>query len=234
MEGGIPKFRVKRSDDVLSLIPEDGTPIRFKQLKEKCEANNISYRIMLKELKRLEDMGMILKEGVVAKRGEKGGAGTQYRLRELKYSLPREDPVGALEASIRASKFFVERMKFFGKTEYEQEMEAARNLNYALDMVKLSIIEALFYYDNSGVTRLHALRGETEQNEQQEKELESDLKDKIFPLIMRLKELIVVSEACGERARAIMQELTKEAWFKYEKKWDEILTIYDHPDFPFK
>jgi hypothetical protein len=43
-----------------------------------------------------------------------------------------------------------------------------------------------------------------------------------------------VSEACGERARAIMQELTKEAWFKYEKKWDEILTIYDHPDFPFK
>jgi hypothetical protein len=246
MQGGIPKFSVMRSDDVLRLMPDDGTPIRFKDLKAKCKDSKISYRIMLKELKRLEDTGMILREAVVAKRGERG-VGTQYKLRDIAYSTGFNDPIGALTATIRDSKSFLKRMELFGKNQYEIQMEAARNLNYALDLLKLSILEELYYCELYNI----------DNKELADKEFNSALKDKIFPLIMRLRELVgsqgtgnfdnlpptegeriramaVIDAACGERAMAIMDELTKEAWFKYGRKWDEINTMSDHPDYPFK
>lgn len=60
---------------VLDLIPENGKSIRFNELQGKCKEHSISYRILLKELKRLEAAGTIIKEFVKAERG----AGTSYR-----------------------------------------------------------------------------------------------------------------------------------------------------------
>lgn len=69
---------------VLDLIPEDGTCIRFKELKKKCREHVITHRILLRDLKRLEDTGTVVKEAVKTERG----AGTCYRRTVFFHSLP--------------------------------------------------------------------------------------------------------------------------------------------------
>lgn len=75
VKGGRFPEKAKRSVEVADLIPEDGTCIRFNELKNECTKHGISHRILLKDLKRLQEAGTIIKEAVKAERG----AGTCYK-----------------------------------------------------------------------------------------------------------------------------------------------------------
>ncbi len=204
MKGGIPKFNVTRHSNLLGLIPEDGTPIRFKDLKVKCKDHKISYRVLLEELQRMEDRGMIIKEAVIAKRG----AGTQYKRYENAPSEYSEDPIAVLSFTINRSRLFNDLIKRQGKDKDEQEMAASRNLNFALDLLKFSIINELAEYVDAP------------DKEQAKKSLNSVLKDNIFPLIERMNEFVILPEACGEKARRVMKRLTEEAWTRYKRTWE--------------
>lgn len=179
MNGRPQKFlNIKYNFKVADLIPEDGTGIRFKELKAKCKEYDISHRILLKELKRLEEAGTITKEAVKADRG----AGTCYRR-----------TTGAIIAFSKTVEEAVK--KIMSSSEEQQELVAAMYLHSNLCMIVELIYDELLVHakDND---KKHAKR-----------RLGSSLRDFILPMIIdHITHLSDLPAASNKYAEAAFKE----------------------------
>lgn len=172
---------------VFALIPEDGTPIRFKDIHKKCSALGITYRILRQELIHLQEAGTIIKEKAKSRRG----AGTQYR-RNVSLHVPE------LPGYNRIFSNLITRMKaLVDKTDTEEEKGAiaSRGLLSVLWTLNLTIWDELQIYTT------------TPDKEQAERRLDSVLSDFISPMIKRTAELASLPGACDMRAALAMDQL---------------------------
>lgn len=177
MNGRPPKsIKVNRAVRFIDLIPEDGTCIRFNELQDRCKQHGISYRILLKELERLEKAGTVVKEAVIAKRG----AGTCYRRTVFPRMLDKTEPSFIFSDYISHAVEYVKSIQ----DEQELEKEASRLLNNLLADIALTIHDELIQH------------AQTDDKEQAEKHLNSVLADIVVPMIKetsRLSDLPVAS-----------------------------------------
>ncbi len=158
MNGRPDKYiNIRHSVTVADLIPESGTCIRFKELEARCKEHGISHRILLKELKRLEGAGTIIKDAVKADRG----AGTCYK-RSLKLQIPFYKDVENAVKEVRSSE------------EEQRELIAAIYLKGFLTLIETVVYNELLE---------HARKNN---KEIAERRLDSALNDFVLPMIKQI------------------------------------------------
>ncbi len=153
---------------VYKLIPVDGTPIRHKDLMNKCVPEEMYYQTMQNALKHLEETGYIIKETVKSTKG----AGTQYR-RFTKFSwkgVPFPHDVKSFSEMLKQ----LNSRALSEQSEYYQAKYGTLNIYHAFDAIFTGIIfpALIEYADNPD-------------KEQAEKRLNIVLKDAIVPLLIQ-------------------------------------------------
>lgn len=181
---------------VLDLIPEDGTCIRFKELKKRCREHGITHRILLRDLKRLEDTGTVVKEAVKTERG----AGTCYRRTVFLHLSP------FIPGDIQTFTDFISVLKDHVES-CKKESCAAKAVHNALYVLFLTVYDELVEYTRNPDKELA------------EKRLSSVLKDFILPMVMKTTELAALPGACSELAQVALDC----AHAKSLKDWDKII-----------
>ncbi len=189
---------------VLDLIPENGKAIRFKDIDAIRKEHEISYRELIKELKRLEDAGEIVKEAVKAERG----AGTQYRRTVFFHASP------TLPGDIHTFSDFISDLKAYVES-CNKESCAAKAVHNALYILFLSVYDELVEYI------------ENPNKEQAGKRLNSVLKDFILPMVTKTTELAALPGACSEQAQVALDCAHANSLMDWDIVWECAAAIKD-------
>jgi DNA-binding HxlR family transcriptional regulator len=194
---GRPPEKGKRKYKVVDFIPEDGTSIRFKDLETKCKDHTISHRILLKDLERLQEAGIIVKDAVKTERG----AGTQYRRR----AAPQTPLPTAMYSLFEKAMESAENIKDKG----EREKETMRAIYGLYVMINTSVLAELVEYTL------------TYDEEKAEKRLDSALEDIIVPLI---KEAVRHAPRPVKYTKQAMSSLFNATKFGFEE-WNRVWNL---------
>lgn len=202
-KGGRFPEKAKRSVEVADSIPDDGTCIRFNDLKNKCKKHGISHRILLKDLKRLQEAGTIIKEAVNTERG----AGTCYKRIVIDNFSPNT-PLNTFSVMLKNLEIMLEAIQ--NKTTL-QDVDVAK---------KIAIKEFYNLYVKIYMTILSELGQYALNPNRQEAEMRinSVLKDFIVPMIKQTVTISCHPLITNEQARFALFK----APFYGSENWDSV------------
>lgn len=179
---------------VVDFIPEDGTSIRFKDLETKCKDHKISHRILLKDLERLQDAGMVVKDAVKIKRG----AGTQYRRIIAPFTPPPNYSIfqKAMEE--------VEAIQ----DKNEREKKAMRAIHGLYITIYITILSELIEYTLNP------------DDQKAKKRLDSALNDFIVPMVKQTMDLVPHPATYDKQEISALVNAIKLGFEDWDKVWD--------------